>query len=84
MLAYGPVHADLSAYNVVYWEGELKVIDFPRAVDARANPNAFFYFRRDLDHLGQCFERYRVFPDLLSPSWDLWERHTPTSQGSQP
>ena len=36
MLGCQRVHADLSAYNVLYWEGQLKIIDFPQAVDPTA------------------------------------------------
>ena len=79
MLTCGRVHADLSAYNVLYWDREVKMIDFPQAVDARDNPNAFALFRRDLDRLCKYFRRYGIPADGLSLSWDIWERHMPAS-----
>ncbi len=33
LLSCHRVHADLSAYNVLYWEGTAKIIDFPQTVD---------------------------------------------------
>ncbi len=32
MLEHGIVHGDLSAYNVLYWEGQITLIDFPQVV----------------------------------------------------
>src|SRR4051812_3607186 len=34
MLACRRVHGDLSPFNILYWEGQLTIIDFPQAVDA--------------------------------------------------
>ncbi len=38
MLVHDRVHADLSAYNVLYWNGQVKLIDFPQAIDPYVNP----------------------------------------------
>lgn len=48
MTAAGVVHGDLSAYNTLWWEGRVVVIDFPQAVDARTNPHAADLLHRDV------------------------------------
>ena len=34
MLQNGMIHGDLSAYNILYWEGEITLIDFPQVTDS--------------------------------------------------
>jgi RIO kinase 1 len=53
----GYVHADLSAYNSLWWKGRLWLIDFPQAVDVTTNPHAFEYLYRDLNNVGNWFAR---------------------------
>ncbi len=57
-LANNYVHADLSAYNVLYWQGEIRVIDFPQAVDARFNPNARTLLTRDIKNICHYAARF--------------------------
>ncbi|MEP7360121.1 MAG: RIO1 family regulatory kinase/ATPase, partial [Chloroflexota bacterium] len=54
------VHGDLSAYNMLWWEGRLVVIDFPQAVDAFANPHAPDLLHRDLRNVHEWFTRQRA------------------------
>jgi len=51
------VHADLSAFNLLWWEDRLWLIDFPQAVDVTTNPHAFEYLYRDLNNVGNWFAR---------------------------
>ena len=74
MLACHRVHADLSAFNILYWEGQFKIIDFPQAVDPRRNPDASDLFVRDVVRVCQYFERYHVGGDALSLADELWSR----------
>jgi RIO kinase 1 len=77
MLACHRVHADLSAYNILYWEGHFKLIDFPQAVDPRRNPDAADLFMRDVERLCQYFARYGVVseaPALATELWGLYQR----------
>jgi RIO kinase 1 len=77
MLACHRVHADLSAYNILYWEGQFKLIDFPQAVDPRRNPDAADLFIRDVERLCQYFARYRIAADapaLATELWSLYQR----------
>lgn len=75
MLACHRVHADFSAYNILYWEGHFKIIDFPQAVDPRRNPDAFALFVRDVERLCQYFARYHIAQDALELANDLWSRY---------
>jgi RIO kinase 1 len=58
------VHGDLSAYNMLWWEGRLVIIDFPQAVDAFANPHAPDLLHRDLRNVHEWFERQRAEFDV--------------------
>ena len=64
MSASGVVHGDLSAYNLLWWEGRLVVIDFPQAVDATTNPYAAELLRRDVANVCGWFERRRLDIDV--------------------
>ena len=72
MLACHRVHADFSAYNVLYYEGQFKIIDFPQAVDPRINPDALALFIRDVERLCQYFARYNLACDASALVTDLW------------
>jgi RIO kinase 1 len=73
-LANDRIHGDLSAYNVLYHAGNVKVIDFPQAVDARFNSNALSMLERDLEHLATFFARFGVQSDAHRLSRSLWGR----------
>ncbi|MDI7277093.1 MAG: RIO1 family regulatory kinase/ATPase, partial [Anaerolineae bacterium] len=75
MLAAGRVHADLSAYNVLYWKGEVRLIDFPQAIDPEVHPNASPIFRRDVTRLCQHFRRYGIARDAAALADELWARY---------
>ena len=79
MLSCHRVHADFSAYNVLYWDGLFKIIDFPQAVDPRRNPNALALFVRDVERLCQYFRRYGIRRDALALANDLWGRFVLTN-----
>ena len=69
------VHGDLSAYNILYWDGELVTIDFPQAVHPRANPNAYMLLERDIANVSKHFARYGVAADAGAITADLWMRY---------
>jgi RIO kinase 1 len=73
-LACCHVHADLSAYNVLYWQGNFKIIDFPQAVDAANNHNAFFLLTRDIERICQYFQKYGIKAQGPQLAVDLWTR----------
>ena len=74
-LACDRIHGDLSAYNVLYHEGELRIIDFPQAVDARFNPNAPELLERDLANVCGFFARFGVDADVHRIARGMWGRY---------
>jgi RIO kinase 1 len=77
MMAHNRIHGDLSAYNVLYWDGECWMIDFPQAVDPRVNPDAAEILRRDVTRLCDYFARYGVASDPVSLAEGLWQQYGP-------
>jgi RIO kinase 1 len=75
MLANQRIHGDLSAFNVLYWEGDIRLIDFPQAVAPAENPDAFELLERDIRRLCQYFERYGLHSDPAATARDLWARY---------
>lgn len=53
----GYAHGDLSAYNALWWEGEVWLIDFPQAVDIAANPKGLDFLHRDVVNITAWFAR---------------------------
>lgn len=75
MLAHHLVHGDLSAYNILYWEGEISLIDFPQMVDARKNSHAFTLLERDIVRVTQYFTLYGVQANGRQLAAALWDRY---------
>ncbi len=75
MLAHEIVHGDLSAYNVLYWGGDIALIDFPQVVSPRGNRNAYVIFERDVTRLCEYFMRqgFALNPRRLAA--ELWTSH---------
>jgi RIO kinase 1 len=70
------VHADLSAFNLLYWDDRAVIIDFPQSVDPRYNDDAFDLLVRDLRNLNDFFEGHGV--DVLEPiehALAIWRKH---------
>ena len=67
------IHGDLSAYNILYWEGEVTIIDFPQTVEARVNPHAFELLQRDITRICEYFAGYGVEADPVERTLALWE-----------
>ena len=75
MLTHHQVHADLSAYNMLYWDGDIKIIDFPQTVDPRINPHAQALLARDVKRVCQYFARFGVKADARRLANHLWSRY---------
>ena len=84
MLACGRVHADLSAFNVLYWQGSYRIIDFPQTVDPAVHPSAFLLFERDVTRLCQYFARYGIVTDPTASAADIWTRVGPAGPTAGP
>src|SRR5688572_15351807 len=49
------IHGDLSAYNILYWGGDITMIDFPQVVPPESNPASWTIFLRDVTRVCQYF-----------------------------
>ena len=72
MLSHHLVHGDLSAYNILYWDGTVVIIDFPQMVDARVNPHAYELLQRDVTRVCAYFARFGVRADAEELTRGLW------------
>lgn len=75
MLTYDIIHGDLSAYNILYWEGEITLIDFPQVVGPDANVNAWSIFRRDVIRVCDYFAKQGVQADGKRVAEEIWTAH---------
>ena len=57
-LELGIVHADLSPFNILYWQDKPYIIDFPQAVDIKTNPHFKKMLTRDLDNITKYFSKF--------------------------
>ena len=70
------VHADLSPFNVLWWDGRISIIDLPQSTDLVLNPQGFELMHRDVVRMCDWFCRKgftcdadSVFADLLDAVW---------------
>ncbi|MEX1018260.1 MAG: RIO1 family regulatory kinase/ATPase [Litorilinea sp.] len=75
MLAAGMVHGDLSAYNILYWEGEICLIDFPQVTYSLTNSNARSVFFRDVQRVCEYFASQGVDSNPRALAYTLWNRY---------
>jgi RIO kinase 1 len=76
----GYAHGDLSAYNLLLYDGTLVMIDLPQVVDLVANPQGPQYLRRDCENVCRWFtargfedaELEYLFADLLAEAVGTW------------
>ncbi len=73
-LAANLVHADLSPYNVLVVGREPYLIDWPQAVDPRANGNARWLLERDVENVLAYLRRHGVTADPRAIAVRLWQR----------
>jgi len=75
-LKHHRVHADLSAYNLLYWNERAVIIDFPQSVDPRYNDDAFDLLVRDLRNLNDFFEQHGVaVVEPIGHALGIWRKH---------
>jgi len=55
MLRHGLIHGDLSAFNILYWEGRITLIDFPQVVSLKGNSRATSILERDVERVCEYF-----------------------------
>jgi RIO kinase 1 len=66
------IHGDLSAYNILYWEGQLTVIDFAQAVDPRTGTESMNFLHRDIERLCDFFRPLGVDASAGAITARLW------------
>jgi RIO kinase 1 len=75
MLEHDCIHGDLSAYNILYWNGYITLIDFPQVVLPKSNPASWNIFLRDVTRICQYFSAQGVDCDARALAADLWTSH---------
>ena len=77
-LKHGIVHGDLSAYNILYRNKQIVIIDFPQIVRIASNPHAFDLLSRDVVRVCEYFVRQGI-PSKLADgnkiARALWSRY---------
>jgi RIO kinase 1 len=62
ILSTGRVHGDFSTFNLLWWQGECVVIDFPQVVSIK-QPTAKMILERDIQGLCRTFSTYGIKKD---------------------
>lgn len=75
MLQHNMIHGDLSAYNILYWEGKITLIDFPQVTMALTNPSAYMILRRDIQRICDYFATQGMEREAVPIADKLWWRH---------
>jgi len=87
LLENGRIHGDLSAYNILYWDGNITLIDFPQVVNSfvsrethelgsQVNPDAYDILQRDITRVCDFFQRFGIKDHPVDITDDLWQRYT--------
>jgi len=71
-LANDRIHGDLSPFNVLYWNGQATLIDFPQAVNPWDNPDSQFLLERDIRNVATYFREYGIAIDPARMADELW------------
>jgi RIO kinase 1 len=75
MLANDMIHGDLSAFNILYWEGSIVLIDFPQVIESSRNAEAYDILGRDVQRVCDYFARQGVQRDPAALLDELWARY---------
>ncbi len=73
-LIHGRIHGDLSAYNILYWQGAVTLIDFAQAVDPYHNSDVYSLLARDIERVCQYFAHYKKQYDAHGLARQIWMR----------
>jgi RIO kinase 1 len=75
MLQLGLIHGDLSAYNLLYDEGDIVLIDFPQITHSSSNGNARFILQRDIQRVSEYFSGQGVACHPQHIFQTLWRKY---------
>jgi RIO kinase 1 len=81
MLKHNLIHGDLSAYNILYWAGDITLIDFPQVTNSLTNRNSYFILQRDVMRICEYFARQGVRHNARAIADDLWRSYVKTPPG---
>ncbi len=79
MLRHGMIHGDLSAYNILYWQDAVTLIDFPQVTLSESNHNAYRIFQRDVQRVCEYFAQQGVACDAQQLVQSLWGEYVQTA-----
>ncbi len=77
LLQTGLIHGDLSAHNILYWQGRIVLIDFPQVVPVTANKQAYSLLERDVTRVCQYWHRQGWSADPEALTRKLWGTYSP-------
>lgn len=80
MLQNDMIHGDLSAYNILYWEGKITLIDFPQVTNSRTNPQAYFILQRDVVRICEYFARQGLKRNGQAIANRLWQQYVASEE----
>ena len=80
MLRADLIHGDLSAYNILYWEGKMTIIDFPQVTSAIGNTHARAILARDVQRVCEYFALQGVAAEPRAIADYLWQRFQARSE----
>lgn len=76
MLQHNLIHGDLSAYNILYWDGKITLIDFPQVVNSQNNSYAYGILHRDVTRVCNYFIQQGVLCNADKIADNLWDIYT--------
>ena len=75
-LSHHRIHGDLSEYNILYWRGQVKLIDFAQAVEASQHDTDIYQLLlRDIERVCRYFASYGVVADPCERANEMWRRY---------
>jgi len=72
MLKHDRIHGDLSAYNILYWNSDICLIDFPQVINPAQNSQAKEILQRDVTRVCEYFARQGAEADPVKITKGLW------------
>lgn len=76
MLQHDLIHGDLSAYNILYWESKVTLIDFPQVANSQKNSHGYDILHRDITRVCDYFAHQGVQRDADQITDTLWGLYT--------
>lgn len=75
MLQHGLIHGDLSAYNILYWDRQIMLIDFPQVVNIQNNRHARKIFTRDIERVCEYFQNLGLQVNPQAITDQFWQAY---------